>query len=313
MTLLQILSCFLLGHKRSSLRDWSREFPELDYALLTAFFRQHFNVQKLLWLAAGQLFNLSSGYFILDEIVIERSKLGTHADVKFRYKSAGGYVIPAFSIVLLLWTDGQVRIPIRFELRRPGEGSHVDAALRLLSWARNQWGQKPQCVLFDSGFCSERMLKRIDAYGWAFICRIPKTRKFEGKQLWRYKQQGYWNAVGHLACGVKVKAIRRKDKFFICNRLSWEADEIVAWYRKRHTIEETFRILKGHCHWKGCQLRSHERVERFLGLGALAFMVWELNRLAHREPPTIYELRRNAILRLFEPQMPDLDSLLLAS
>ncbi|MEZ0375208.1 MAG: transposase [Candidatus Sericytochromatia bacterium] len=174
MNLHQILSLFLLGHKRSSLRDWSREFPEVDYTLLTAFFRLPFNVQKLLMLAATQLFTLQSGYFILDEIVVERSKLGTLPDCKFRYKSTGGYVTPSVSIVLLLWTDGRVRVPLRFELRQPGTGSHIDAALRLLSWARNSWRKKPLCVLFDSGFASGRFLQRVSDYGWAFICRVPK-------------------------------------------------------------------------------------------------------------------------------------------
>lgn len=309
MTLLQILSCFLLGHKRSSLRDWSREFPNIHYSSLIGFFRIDFDIQKLLFLAAGKIFSIQNGYLVLDEIVVERSKLGTLPAVKFRYKSAGGYVTPAISIVLLLWTDGTVRIPIRFELRRPGDGSHVDSALRLLSWARNQWRKNPQCVLFDSGFCSGRLLQRVKDYGWVFICRIPKTRKFEGKKIWQFKQQGYWNEIGYLACGVKVRAVRRADKFYICNRLTWDAQNIVQFYRKRHVIEECFKILKGHCHWKGCQLRTNERFERFLGLGALAFMVWEANRLKASQALTIYELRRNAILCQVKPFIPDIDSL----
>ncbi|MEZ0375207.1 MAG: transposase [Candidatus Sericytochromatia bacterium] len=119
--------------------------------------------------------------------------------------------------------------------------------------------------------------------------------------------------MGRLACGLKVRAIRRKDKFYICNRVSWEAQEVVQWYRKRHAIEETFRILKGHCHWKGCQLRTHERFERFLGIGVLTFMVWELNRLELLNPTTIYELRRCNFLQLFTPRIPDLQPLLEAA
>ena len=151
MTLLEILSCFLLGYKRSSLRDWSREFEDVDYALLTAFFRQQFDVQKLLSLAAGQLFKLQSGYFILDEIVIERSKSGTHPDVKFRYKSAGGYVIPAFSIVLLVWTNGQVRIPIRFELRQPGDDPHERAAYGRRAGGQHADQEDDPCSAAGSG------------------------------------------------------------------------------------------------------------------------------------------------------------------
>ena len=76
---------------------------------------------------------LTHGWLILVPIILAKSKVGRSPVVKRRYRSAGGYVTPGVSVVMLLWTDGYWRIPLRFKLWRPGEGSHVDAALELLS------------------------------------------------------------------------------------------------------------------------------------------------------------------------------------
>jgi len=283
-----------------------------DYHSLIAFFHQTWEPQQLLKQAADQLLNLQSGYLALDEIVLEKHSVGKFWLVKHRYKSDGGYITPAISVVLLVWTNGLIRVPIRFELRRPGEGSVKDSAMRLLSWARNQARLKPQYVLFDAGFASQELLKRIDDYGWMFVCRITKTRLFNDMPMWRYKKQGYWNEAGFLSSGLKVRAIRRAGKClellaslralqgriakrFITNRLMIAANQVVAIYGKRHVIEEIFRILKQECHWDRCQLRCAEAYERFLSVGCLSFVKWESLRLSHFGFSTIYKLRRSVM------------------
>ena len=295
MTLHQILTCFLYAIKGSSLKSMAQQLKIPDYHSLIAFFHQTWEPQQLLKQAADQLLNLQSGYLALDEIVLEKHSVGKFWLVKHRYKSDGGYITPAISVVLLVWTNGLIRVPIRFELRRPGEGSVKDSAMRLLSWARNQAHLKPQYVLFDAGFASQELLKRIDDYGWMFVCRITKTRLFNDVPMWRYKKQGYWNEVGLLSSGLKVRAIRRANKFFVTNRVMIAANQVVAIYGKRHVIEEIFRILKQECHWDRCQLRCAEAYERFLSVGCLSFVKWESLRLSQLGFSTIYKLRRSVM------------------
>jgi len=205
-----------------------------------------------------------------------------------------------------MWSNGIIRVPIAFHMKDPVKETHIDAALFLLSWIRNKLKYKPMYVLFDAGFASKRLLKRIDDYGWIFICRIPKTRRFNGIQIRRYKKQGFWNDCGVLWCGVKVRAVRRADKFYICNRFNWSAKTIENCYKQRAVIEEVFRLLKGVCHWKRCQFHKQERYERFLAVGIVSFMCWEFNRINHPDPITIYELRRNVMFDDFEFCIPDL-------
>lgn len=99
-------------------------------------------------------------------------------------------------------------------------------------------------MLFDAGFFSHDFVQRIDSYGWAFVCRVPNSITFEGKRIRLFKQQGFWNDPGRLKNGVRVRAIRRAGKFWLCNRVTWSAPKILAWYQKRALIEEVFRILK---------------------------------------------------------------------
>lgn len=281
------------------------QVPEIDYRSLIGFFHKHWNPQQLLQESAAHLFkSLEDGYFALDEIVLEKSKEGKLWIVKRRWKSDGGYVTPAISVVMLVWTNGEVRIPIRFELRRPGQGTLQETTLRLLSWARNKLQVKPQVVLFDAGFANHKVFQRLSDYGWAFVCRISKSWSFEGIKIWRFKKQGFWNNVGQLSTGLKLRAIRRAHKFFVSNRLSVPANELVELYRKRHVIEEVFKLLKGECHWDRCQLRCDKAYERFLAMGCLSFMVWENKRLSQSDTFTIYKLRRQAIFERIRPQNP---------
>ena len=74
------------------------------------------------------------------------------------------------SVVLLVWTDGHVRIPLAFRVWQKGGASKDDLALELLSYARNRLKGKPHFVLFDSWYPSKKLLKRLRDYGWYFVC-----------------------------------------------------------------------------------------------------------------------------------------------
>lgn len=309
MTNTAILSCLAVASKGSSLKSMVEQAAAhgqtLSYDSLTRFFSRPWSIQQELQEAATSLFCLGEGWAILDEIVIAKSiESVLMASVKRRRKSAGGYVTPSIAVVLLLWSDGRQRVPLAFEYRQ-GPESVQELGLRLLRRLRNQFKLRPRCVLFDAGFFSLDFLKRIASYGWAFVCRVPKSICLDGKRIWRFKQQGFWNDPGKLSNGLKVRAVRRAGKFWLCNRVTWSAQEILSWYGKRACIEEVFRILKQCCHWGYCQLRSDAAYERYLATGILSFMSWETARLQQQEPTTIYKLRATVMFRRGDPPIPD--------
>jgi hypothetical protein len=192
--------------------------------------------------------------------------------------------------VLLVWTDGQVRIPLAFRLWHKGGLSKCTLALELLSYARNRLRCQPQFVLFDSWYPSKPLLKRLRDYGWYFVCQLKKNRRFEGKPLVQYLSQAYWQATGQLAGGLKVFVVRYRRKYDATNRLSLSAKEVRTLYRKRQEVEEVIRVLQSHLRLEGCQAgyrRSSEEQplpregaqEHHVALCLVAYLIVERERL----------------------------------
>lgn len=304
MTFYQILNLFLIASSNSSLRKWCKEYPEVNYNDLRNFFAKNFNANELVKDVFTILFKITKGWLIIDEVILKKSKEGKLKSCKRRYKSTGGYITPAVSIILLIWTDGKIRIPLKFQLRMEDSGSPSEVAMELLSWFRNRMKYKPECVLFDSGFTNQRLLKRIDDYGWLNVYTLPKSRLFNDIQLRVYKKQGYWNDIGYLSSGLKVKAVRVKAKFYVTNKISLDRSDIIEWFSKRAIIEEVFRVLKQECHWDKCQFSNDNKFERFYSLGVVTFITWEYLRILYFRHMTIYQLRRSVMFNDFKLRIP---------
>lgn len=309
MTIDLILTCLSVASKGSSLKSMVMQAAakgyDLSYDALTRFFSRPWSAGQELQAAATSLFQLTKGWAILDEIVIAKSiESVLMASVKRRRKSAGGYVTPSIAVVVLLWDDGTQRVPLAFAYRR-GPESVQELGLGLLRQMRNQFKLKPLGVLFDAGFFSLAFVKRLQSYRWAFVCRVPRSILLGDRAIWRFKQQGYWNDVGVLSNGLKVRAVRKADKFWVSNRLSWSRNQILEAYGKRASIEEVFRLLKQCCHWGYCQLRSEAAYERYLAMGLLLLMCWEASRIQQQEPTTIYKHRSTVMFGDTDPPIPD--------
>jgi hypothetical protein len=66
-----------------------------------------------------------------------------------------------FSLVLLVWTNGALRIPLGRRLWHIGGASKSALALELRSYARNRLCCRPDDVLFDAWYPSKALLKRL--------------------------------------------------------------------------------------------------------------------------------------------------------
>lgn len=307
MILYQVLDAFINSISHSSLFSVWEQTKTCSYEELIEFFKEDYLNQDLILEAKDKLFNANEGYNVLDEIVLSKSKSGKHKFVKRRYKSAGGYIVPGVSIIVLVWTDGKIRVPLRFRIQLNGE-KHTESALYLMSWYRNKISKRINYITFDSAFASEKVLKRLEDYGWCFVTRIAKTRKFNGKQVQKAHRGGYFTKIGEIQ-GLRVKVVRREEKFFVTNRLNMSSKKIVEIYGERAIIEEIFRVLKQECHWSRCQLREHEHYENYYMIGIINFMLLEYLRL-QGFGDTIYRIRRDILLGQLEVSIPYFERLL---
>jgi hypothetical protein len=280
-------------------------FDSASHDRLTRMLQGTWSGHTLLNLALRALFTVAGGYLILDDTVVDKPYARLLGEAAWVWSSKQRKVVFGVSVVLLVWTDGQVRIPLAFRLWQKGGLSKFDLALELLSYARNRLRCKPQFVLFDSWYPSKKLLKRIRDYGWYFVCQLKKNRRFEGRPLVRYLQQPYWHAIGLVSGELKVFVVRYRRKYYATNRLSLSAKEVRTLYRKRQEVEEVIRVLKSQLSRESCQagykrasevssLPREGPQEHHIALCVVAYLIVERDRLDRGE--TWRQRKRQLIL-----------------
>jgi DDE family transposase len=270
-------------------------FDSASHDRLTRMLHGDWSGQTLFDLALRILFVVAGGYLILDDTVVEKPYARLLGEAAWVWSNKQQKVVFGVSVVLLVWTDGEVRIPVGYRVWHKGGPSKVDLALELLSYARNRLKCKPQLVLFDSWYPAKRLLKRLKDYGWHFVCQLKKSRLFEGVALHAYRPHPYWHAIGHLSGGLKVLVVRHRRKYYVTNRLTLTAPEVRAHYRKRQEVEEVIRVLKSQLSLGACQVGYRRRgaapgqpqpraQEHHIALCLVAYLVVERERLDHGVP-----------------------------
>ena len=291
-------------------------FDSASHDQLTRMLQGPWSGHILLNLALRALFTVAGGVLIVDDTVIEKPYARLLGEAAWGWSSQQRKVVFGVSVVLLVWTDGQVRIPLAFRLWHKGGPSKFDLALELLSYARNRLRCKPQFVLFDSWYPSKKLLKRMRDYGWYFVCQRKKNRSFEGRALHAYLQQPYWHAVGALSGGLKVLVVRYRRKYYATNRLSLSAKEVRTLYRKRQEVEEVIRVLKSQRNLEACQtgyrrpgteqLHPPARAqEHHIALCLVAYLIVECERFTRAL--TWRQLKQYLILNGVQVSLPALE------
>lgn len=136
--------------------------------------------------------------------------------------------------------------------------------LDCLSCLRNEYKLKPQVVLADGFFSTDKIIKRLVDYGWPLVFRWKSNRKLNNTRIKELIPRGYGDFQGYLKNGTKVKIFRRRNRFYETNRMLMTMQNIVKLYKSRWIIEETFRILKVCIGLKRCQQHSITLQELFI-------------------------------------------------
>jgi putative transposase len=291
-------------------------FDSASHDQLTRMLQGPWSGQTLFNLALRILFTVAGGYLILDDTVVEKPYARLLGEAAWVWSSKQRQVVFGVSVVLLVWTDGQVRIPLGYRVWHKEGASKFDLALELLSYARNRLKCKPQFVLFDSWYPSKKLLKRIRDYGWYFVCQLKKNRTFDGQALHAYRHQPYWQAVGALSGGLKVFVVRYRRKYYATNRLTLTAKEVRTLYRKRQEVEEVIKVLKSQLSLEACQVGYKRRgaapvqpppraQEHHIALCLTAYLVVERERLD--QGVTWRKLKRQLILQGQQVPLPALE------
>jgi putative transposase len=285
----------------------SEALQTVSHDRLTRMLQADWSGQTLLESACRMLFVRERGYLILDDTVIAKPSATAMEGLAWVFSSTERRPVYGLSLVLLIWTDGHLRIPLNLRLWHKGGPSQYELALELLSYARNRLRCHPEYVLFDAWYPSKALLKRIRDYGWYFVCRLKKNRRFNGQPLRAYRRHPYWAEPGRLSGGLKVLVVRYGAKYFATNRLTLPAAEVRRLYRVRSQIEEVIRVCKDQLQLSGCQARSERAQVHHVTCCLIAFCVLERER--HDRGLTIYKLKRQLSCRGRTLVLPALERL----
>lgn len=254
-----------------------------------------------------RLGGLGKGYLILDDVVIARWQRGLLDLPKVMDTSTGQYVW-GFCVVVLLWTNGWIRLPLAFRVCWSDEGegrSKHTLAMELLLWAVEQ-GFKPEYVLFDAWYASKELLRKIHGLGWSFVTRLRKNRLLDGRQL-KHHGSPFWVKEGKLkGLGFLVKVLRRGNFYLCTHATELPKHQILEIYRIRPNIEEAFRGLQQELGWQGHRHHKREKLAAHLALGFLSYALIEFHRSRSNHKMTFYQYRRKLISGAIPPDLSPL-------
>lgn len=184
-----------------------------------------------------------SGYLIIDGTSWARWAAHTEA-VSWVWLSTHGRVPRGHQVVLLVWTDGSVRVSLGVRLWQKGGHSKVELARQLLREAE-RCGVRPEYALFDSWYAIAGLLHLHEAMNWKYVARLKSNRLFERQVVRGRWPHRYGRAVGRLR-KVNHEDVVVKDglRYFVANDAGLSSSELKRHLRRRHQIEEVYRLLK---------------------------------------------------------------------
>lgn len=245
---------------------------------------------------------LQGGYLVLDDSFVMRYGSGKLKLKKLKDSARGGYHY-GFNVVLLIWSDGRLRIPVGFRIftAQPGEASKIALAHSLLEEAQ-QAGLKPSHVLFDAWYAAQQLLNWLSQAGWLFVTQLRKNRKLDARPL-KHDSRVYWVKVGKLSrLNCTVIVVRHQRRYLCSNDQSLDRSAIQKLYRIRQQIEEAFRSLKQDLGWQGMRYRTTTTLTAHLALTLAAYALIELQRSKLKQ--SFYKFRRTLISARFLPPTP---------
>jgi putative transposase len=301
------LTALLYYRTSSSCVALAEALETVSHDRLTRLLRGDWSGHTLLEVACRALFVWERGFLIIDDTVIPKPFATAIDGLAWVFSSQERRPVCGLSLVLLIWTDGTLRVPLGLRLWRKGGPSKYELALELLSYARNRLRCRPAYVLFDAWYPSKPLLKRIRDYGWYFVCRLKKNRRFNGRAVRAYRRHPYWADIGWLTGGLKVLVVRYGAKYYATNRLTLPAAEVRRLYGIRTQIEEVIRVCKDQLGLTGCQARSERAQLHHMTCCLVAFCVLERER--HDRQLTIYKLKRQLSFKGHDFLLPALERL----
>lgn len=308
------MQAYLVGliyrNTRTSCLSLSAVCTHISHDRLQRMLYEKFAWSRRLWdlFAAGMV--REGGYLIIDDTAWARWAVHSEA-VSWVWSSTHGRVLRGHQVVLLIWTDGRVRVPLGIRLWKKGGFSKVELAAQLLREAERR-GIRPEYVLFDSWYAAASLFHLLEDLGWKYVARLKSNRLFEGKAVRQRWPHRFGRSVGRLRkVNHEVVVVKDGRRYFVANDTELSSSELKRHYRQRQQIEEVFRLLKQEFGWGSSSAQKARAQVAHLHLGLYALCLTQ--QVASKNGQTIYAFKRRLFRLPIAEHLSQLENLSLAA
>lgn len=186
--------------------------------------------------------------------------------------------------------------------RTPGNKLVFKTKYQLVKELLHEWSEylrdRKVCVMFDSWYASNKLIKYCQAQGFRVICSIKGNRRFDGKRLrriargvwqkswtrmvlssadghrtyWTYKLKGHLRGLPGTVTVIISKRHHRdkRPEYFLCTDTKLPVKAILQGYTKRWSVEVDYLYLKGWLGLADLRMRKLEGIDRFFSVVFLA-------------------------------------------
>jgi hypothetical protein len=151
------------------------------------------------------------GYLIIDDVIIRKPFGKSIFPTSYVYDHTNRKYTWGMHIVVLLWSNGWIKIPVAFRIWIPKEKCEVyhtkgELAIDMINFI-HKFGLPAEYVTFDTRYASKAFLSMLTKCGYSYVCMIKNNRKvmynnkfnFNVKTisiLFNKKQYRYYPATG---------------------------------------------------------------------------------------------------------------------
>lgn len=279
----------------------------------------------MLWQQVGTAVNLAGGSLILDDSVLDKPFGPEIGLSRWQYSGTHHKVVHGIGLLTLLWTDGQVAIPVNYRLYDKtvdGKTKH-DHAREMLIWAKGV-GFQPANILMDGWYAAAQTLRLIQRLGWRWGANLPANRVVIDETGKRTNLGSLNYFCSQRVCkvylvGVGFVLVAQSDdhqngrvRYLVLSDLG-QPDVCLA-YARRWLIEVYHREAKQTTNLAKCQARRSRSQRNHIFCALLAYCALELNQTKTKK--SLYQTKLQIILPavrhyLKHPtiSLPGLDSL----
>jgi len=256
-----------------------------------------------LWEEAQTLVNISKGFLILDDTVLDKPYAKNMDLVSYHWSGNHHSVVPGINVVSLLWRYKNLLVPVDFRVYNLKHDNKTknDHFQDMLSVA-HQRGFMPEYVLFDSWYSSLGNLKLIRDFHWSWLTQLKSNRCVDPGRIGNYPVHAVIDTaagkVVHLKGYGMVKVFRTVAKngdveFWSTNTLTMHAKTRKRLAALRWGIETYHRGLKQFCGIDRAQFRKAHPQIVHISLSLRSFLRFENARATTAE--TWFSLKMRVI------------------